>query len=167
MLHVASVCTPCCMLLRVVGSWCAKFETGQTLEQTNPNISFVPWSPKLKATMLDPFAQLFQHCWGDAHALHMISLTNTRDGPTLLGVVASVFTLLPTRAQQLSTLLAQERFQSRDQHLCRLMGTKVLIYIRKELNSHRICLEHKNSRRFIVLEHQYGRRDVMWKRSTD
>ena len=30
MLHVASVCTPCCMLLSVVGSCCAKFETGQT-----------------------------------------------------------------------------------------------------------------------------------------
>jgi len=30
MLHVASVCTPCCVLLRVVGSCCGKFETGQT-----------------------------------------------------------------------------------------------------------------------------------------
>ena len=30
MLHVASVCTSCCMLLRVVGSCCAKFKTGQT-----------------------------------------------------------------------------------------------------------------------------------------
>ena len=30
MLHVASVCTPCYMLLRVVGSCCVKFETGQT-----------------------------------------------------------------------------------------------------------------------------------------
>ena len=30
MLHVASVCTPCCMLLRVVGSCCAKFETIHT-----------------------------------------------------------------------------------------------------------------------------------------
>ena len=32
-LHVASVCTPCCMffmLLPVVGSCCAKFVTGQT-----------------------------------------------------------------------------------------------------------------------------------------
>ena len=28
MLHVASVCTTCCMLLRVVGSCFAKFETG-------------------------------------------------------------------------------------------------------------------------------------------
>ena len=31
MLHVASVCTPCCMLLHVVGSCCTKFETGQQL----------------------------------------------------------------------------------------------------------------------------------------
>ena len=29
-LRVAPVCTPCCMLLRVVGSCCAKFETDQT-----------------------------------------------------------------------------------------------------------------------------------------
>ena len=29
-LHVVSVCTPCCMLLRLVGSCCAKFETGKT-----------------------------------------------------------------------------------------------------------------------------------------
>ena len=26
MLRVTSVCTPCCMLLRAVGSWCAKFK---------------------------------------------------------------------------------------------------------------------------------------------
>ena len=36
MLHVASCCTPCCMLLRVVGSCCAKFETGQTFQPTTP-----------------------------------------------------------------------------------------------------------------------------------
>ena len=36
MLHVASVCPPCCMLLRVVWSFCAKFETGQTLCQQLP-----------------------------------------------------------------------------------------------------------------------------------
>ena len=30
MLPVGSVCTPCCMLLCVVGSCCAKFETSQT-----------------------------------------------------------------------------------------------------------------------------------------
>ena len=41
-LHVASVCSPCYMLLRVVGNCCTKFETGQTFELTSPNISFVP-----------------------------------------------------------------------------------------------------------------------------
>ena len=30
-LHVASVCTACCMLLHFVGSCCAKFEVGQIL----------------------------------------------------------------------------------------------------------------------------------------
>ena len=63
-LHVASVCTPCCMLLDVVACCCAKFETGQTFQPTTPNIFCVPWSLKRSATMLDPFAQLFQHCWG-------------------------------------------------------------------------------------------------------
>ena len=43
-------------------------------------------------------------------------------------------------------------------------GTKESVYIRKEINSHRIGLGHQHGRRFIVWEHQYGRRDVMWKR---
>ena len=71
MLHVASFCTPCCMLLDVVTCCCPKFETGQTFQPTNPNISFVPWSSKRSASMLDPFAQLFQHCWGHARSLRM------------------------------------------------------------------------------------------------
>ena len=33
---------------------------------------FVQWSSKHRATMLDPFAQLFQHCWGHTRALHMV-----------------------------------------------------------------------------------------------
>ena len=37
--------------------------------------------------------------------------------------------------------------------------------MRKEFNSQRIFFVHQHARRFIVLEHQYGRRDVMWKRS--
>ena len=36
MLHVASVCPPCCMLLRVFWSCCGKIETGQTLCQQLP-----------------------------------------------------------------------------------------------------------------------------------
>ena len=36
-----------------------------------------------------------------------------------------------------------ERFQSCDQHLYKFMGTEEIVYIRKELNSHRICVEHQ------------------------
>ena len=36
-------------------------------------------------------------------------------------------------------------------------------YVRKEFNSHRICLEDQHGCCFIVLRHQYGRRDVMFK----
>ena len=92
MLHVASVCTPCCMLLDVLACCCAKFETGQTFRPTTPNISFVPWSPKRSATMLDPFAQLFQHCWGHARSLLMVykdlwlvSFLRCTAGPNIVG----------------------------------------------------------------------------------
>ena len=37
--------------------------------------------------------------------------------------------------------------------------------MRKEFKSQRIFWVHLRGRHFIVLEHQYGRRDVMWKRS--
>jgi len=66
----------CCVrlhtLLHVLGCCCAKFETGQTFQPTTPNISFVPWSPKRSATMLDSFALLFVHCWGRARLLRMV-----------------------------------------------------------------------------------------------
>ena len=57
--------------------------------------------------------------------------------------------------------LSKERFHSRDQHICKCIGPKESVYIRKEFNSLRIGLGHQHGRRFIVLEHQYGRRDVM------
>ena len=90
-LHVASVCTPCFMLLDVVVCCCAKFETGQTFQPTTPSISFVPWSPKGSATMLDPFAQFFQH-WGHARSLRMVykdlwavSFLRCTAGPKIVG----------------------------------------------------------------------------------
>ena len=46
--------------------------TDATLWLTTPNISFVLWSRKRSATMLDPFAQLFQHCWGRTRSLRMV-----------------------------------------------------------------------------------------------
>ena len=45
-----------------------------------------------------------------------------------------------------------ERFHSRGQHLCKFIGTKESIYIRKEFNSQRIFLVHQHGRRFIVLD---------------
>ena len=38
---------------------------------------------------------------------------------------------------------------------------KESVCLRKEFNSHKTGLEHQDGRRFIVLGHQYGRRDVM------
>ena len=60
-----------------------------------------------------------------------------------------------------------ECFHSRGQHLCKFIGTKESVCIRKEFNSHRTGLGHQHGRRFIVLEHQYGRRDVMRKHSNN
>ena len=45
-----------------------------------------------------------------------------------------------------------------------IFGTNESFYIRKEFNSHKTGSEHQHGRRFIVLEHQYGRCDVFWKR---
>ena len=105
----------CCVrlhtLLHVVECRCAKFETSQTFQPTTPNISFVSWSPKRSATMLDPFAQLFHYCWGHAWFTKIYGLYPFHDAlqvPTLLGVVACVCKPLPTRTQQPPTLLAQQ-----------------------------------------------------------
>ena len=74
--HVASVCTPCCVLLRLVGSCWMKFETGQTSsinfqqvattynmvckrsQHVGPNIVASCWP-----TMLRAFARAFTHSW--------------------------------------------------------------------------------------------------------
>ena len=76
MLHVASVCTPCCMSLPVVGSCCAKFETGHTFiyvqtDATTPNkvASVCTWLdykpvPEFWTLMnLKAPCKRTQHCW--------------------------------------------------------------------------------------------------------
>ena len=67
LLHVV---TCCCVLLGVR----RKVLTRSNFWVNNsPNFfKFVPWSPKLSATML-PFALFFQHYWGHACALHLVS----------------------------------------------------------------------------------------------
>ena len=54
-----------------------------------------------------------------------------------------------------------ECFHSRGQHICKFMVTKESVCIRKGINSQRTCLGHQHGLHFIVLGHQYGRRDVM------
>ena len=105
MSHVASVCTPCCMLLDVVACCCAKFETGQTFQTTTLNISFVRWLPKRNATMLDPFARS-SNIVGATHAHHewftkTYGLYPSHDAlqvQKLLRVVASAYTTANTHA---------------------------------------------------------------------
>ena len=65
MLHVESVCTPCCTLLRVVGSCCAKFETGQTF-------SYV----QTEATLLGVIASV----WHVAYGLNQIPFSEPLRG---------------------------------------------------------------------------------------
>ena len=77
LLHVVAFCWE---LLHKVLNWsnfCAN----------NSQHSFVPWSPKRNATILDPLTQLFQHCWGLSRALHMVSkvLTRCTAGPKIVG----------------------------------------------------------------------------------
>ena len=55
-LHVASVCTLCCMFLRVVGSCCANFETGQTFSYVQTDASTPNNLDSFWPTMLRPFA---------------------------------------------------------------------------------------------------------------
>ena len=66
--HVASICTPCCVLLRLVGSCWMKFETVQTSEPRSANISIVSRSSKRGSTMLRSFAQHTQQCCAGACA---------------------------------------------------------------------------------------------------
>ena len=75
-----------------VACCCVKFETGRTFQATTPIISFVPWSPKHSATLWDPFAQLFHHCWGHARSLRMVykdlwvvSFPRCTAGPNIVG----------------------------------------------------------------------------------
>ena len=61
---------------RMRACWCSmlfrKVWNRSNFLANNSHIFFVPWSPKRCATMLDPFAQFFQHCWGHARSLRMV-----------------------------------------------------------------------------------------------
>ena len=77
----------------------------------------------------------------------------------LLDVGAKEHWSLEDRVQALAANI--ECFHSHGQHLCKFIGTKESVCIRKEYNSKRIGLGHQHGRRVIVLGHHYGRREVM------
>ena len=58
-----------------------------------------------------------------------------------------------------------ERFHSRDKPPYWFTQTEDDSCIKIESNCRRTGLVHQYGRCFFVLEHQYGRRDVTWKRS--
>ena len=62
-----------------------------------------------------------------------------------------------------SPRVTMERFCSRGQHQVQIHWNKGKRLHKKEFNSHRIDSKHQHGRRFIVLGHQYGCRDVTWK----
>ena len=112
MLHVASVSHPvvCCyMFLRVIGSCCAKVESGQTFGPATPNILLFrdrrSVGPKnvgsvctALPTLLGPRTRI-SHTWSPK-SYGLYPSHDALQVPTLLGVVASFCTPLPTRTQQ-------------------------------------------------------------------
>ena len=81
MLHDASVCTPCCMLLRVVGSYCPQFES--ELRANGRNNSQNCWANNVGSC----YARVGRGVQTDATTPNIV-------GPTILRVVASVCTWL-------------------------------------------------------------------------
>ena len=78
--------------------------------------------------------------------------------PVTVQLVKKLEKNMSLTSRELQTI---EGFHSRGKHLCKFIGTKENVYIRKEFNSQRIFSVHQHGRRFVVLEHKYGRRDVM------
>ena len=67
MLHVASVCTPFCTLLRVVVSYCAKFETGQTFSHLQTGATSPNFIGQQFWELLRPFARSLSNRDGDVN----------------------------------------------------------------------------------------------------
>ena len=97
MLHVASVYTPCCMLLDVVACCCAKFETSQTFQPTTPSQCWIRCHAlithglqRLMGCILPTMHCRSQHCWELLHPFaNTYATTLNIVGATMLGVVAS------------------------------------------------------------------------------
>ena len=75
-----------------------------------------------------------------------------------MGLGVSVYTFKVTGCCRLLVkvyikVMPIECFHSRGQRLCKFIGTKEIVCIRREFNSPRTGLRHQHGRRFIVLGH--------------
>jgi len=135
MLHVASVCIPCCMLLDVVAQ---SLKPVKLFSQQLPTF-FLFRDRRSVAQQCRVCLHSSSNIFGATHA-HYTGLTKTyglylsHDAlqvPTLLGVVASVCTPLPTRTQQLPNLLAQQCWE-----LLRPFARSLTSHVSRGLHSH-------------------------------
>ena len=69
MLHVASVCTPCCMLLDVVSQ---SLKPVKLFSQQHPTFLLFRDRRSVAQQCWNAFAQLFQHWLGHARSLRMV-----------------------------------------------------------------------------------------------
>ena len=97
MLHVKSVCTPCCMLLH-------KVRNQSNFSANNPLVQqcWIPLHSSSNILGVNAHYTWFTKTYG------LYPFHDALQVLTLLGVVASVCTPLPTGMQQLPTLLAQQ-----------------------------------------------------------
>ena len=113
-----SVCAPRRKFLGVVGSCCAKFDTGQTFEPTTPTFLLMAEAklnnvrsvcPALP-TLLGPRTRITHGLLGVYKVLWVVSFPGCTAGPNIVGscCILSVCIPLPTWTQQLPTLLARQ-----------------------------------------------------------
>ena len=106
MLHVASVCTPCCMLLlKPVKVFSQQLPTF-LLFRDRRRVAQQCWIRLHSSSNIDGATHAHYAWFKKSYGLYPSH--DALQVPTLLGVVASVCTPLPTRTQQLPTLLAQQ-----------------------------------------------------------
>ena len=67
---------------------------------------------------------------------------NNGEEVTYYGVSTRKMYKITEKQLKIGYILNMERFHSRGQHLCKFIGTKESVCIRKEFNSHRIVLVH-------------------------
>ena len=125
--QVASVCTPCCMLLDVVACFCAKFETGQTFQPTTSYISFVATLlgprtlnthglQRLIGCILPAMHCRSQHCW----ELLRPFARSLKDKASIVNPVSKLYSLA-YKVQQTFFVPAKKRRELGEQHETRLL----------------------------------------------